>query len=120
MVPSKSVTALSTAQNVPAGTPAVSTSVLTATSYFSFGVAGTVTNGTGIAGLTQVQLQGSGDNTAWVLIEAVGTLPGNGTVTPFSFNQIAEGWSYYRLNYTGNTSAAVTVSAVIAYCTGFA
>lgn len=117
--PTKGVTTLSSAQNVAAATPTVSTNTFTATTSFGYGVAGTITNGTGITLLCQVQLQGSGDNSLWEVIDIYGGNSGDGAVTNFWFNQIQEGYSYYRLNYTGNTGAACTLSAIIVYCTGF-
>lgn len=116
----KATTALSTAQSIAASTPANSTNTLSCQTYMSFGVAGTATNGTGIALTLLIQLQASADNSNWYVIDQTGTLGGNGTVSNFSFSLIPDGWQYLRLAYSGNTGAAVVVSAVVAYATLFA
>lgn len=115
----KSSTSLASSLSVPASTPTASTT-LSASTYFSIGIAGTIVNGgTGPTIACTAQLRGSIDNSTWYVIDQAAGVTGAGVTIPFAFNLIPDGWLYLQVNFTGNTGQAVTGNAVASYGTAF-
>lgn len=101
-----------------AGSTTTSTSITNTTGYGGI-IFGSMTNGGTAPTLPCVAyLQGSNDNsTNWTSVQqAVGNLTASG-ITPFSFI-VDSGYSYYRVQFVGNTAQSVTVIALSSQITG--
>lgn len=117
----KSVFAISTAQTVAVTTPTLSTNVYDGHTHVGIGISGTVTNTATVTTATTVALQASGDNTNFYQIDQVGFQPSlAATAQAFSFNQIPDGYAYFKLAYSASAGAGFTVTANAFFVSTFA
>lgn len=116
----KSWSTLSTAQVIIASTPTNSTSNVAIAGGFGIGVCGTVTNpASALSTGVTVSLQISGDGTNFYTIDAFAVRATLSTTFPFWFNRIPNDAGWIQLAYAGNTGSSVTITAIVAYSTGY-